>query len=170
MDDVSYFLQDLKSIKELLWLLKYSQQFTSLKVNYEKSEICGIGSKKGVMGAFSNITSVDIVDDTLKILGYHHSYNKQLADDRNLMDTVANIQSVLNLWSWRGLSLLGKIQIFKTLGISKIQYLASMSHVPDRIIQELKSIQSRSLWNSSTPKNKTLHINWGLCRGRFKEC
>ena len=35
------------------------------------------------MGAFSNITSVDTVNDTVtvKILGCHHSYNKQLADD-----------------------------------------------------------------------------------------
>ena len=38
-DDVSYFLQDLDSVKELLHLLEYSQQFTFLKVNYEKSKI-----------------------------------------------------------------------------------------------------------------------------------
>ena len=165
---MSYFLQDLKSIKELLWLLKHSEQFTSLKVNYEKSEICGSGSKKGVMGAFSNITSVDIVNDTVKILGCHHSYNKQLADDRNFLDTVANILSVLNLWSWRELSLLGKIQIFKTLGISKIQYFASMSHVPDRIIEELKIIQSRFLWNPSTPKIKHSTLIGDYAEGGLK--
>ena len=120
------------------------------------------------MGAFSNITSVDIVNDTVKILGCHHSYNKQLADDRNFLDTVANIQSVLNLWSWRGLSLLVKIQIFKTLGISKIQYLASMSHVPDRIIEELKTIQSRFLWNSSTPEIKHSTLIGDYAEGGLK--
>ena len=102
----------------------------------------------------SKITSADIVNDTVKILGCHHSYNKQLADDRNFVDTAADTQFVLNLWSWRGLSLLGRIQIFNTSGISKIQYLAFLSHIPDKIIQELKSIQSRFLSNSSTPKIK----------------
>ena len=95
------------------------------------------------MGAFSNITSIDIVNDTVKILGCHHSYNKQLADDRNFLDTVANIQSVLNVWSLRALSLLGKIPFFKTSGVSTIRYLVSMSHVPNRIIQELKSISEQ---------------------------
>ena len=120
------------------------------------------------MGAFSNITSVDIVNDTVKIIGCHHSYGKQLAGDRNFLDSVANIQSVLNFWSWRGLSLLGKIQIFKRLGISKIQYVASMSHVPDRIIQELKSIQSRFLWNSSTPKIKHSTLIGDYAEGGLK--
>ena len=32
-DDVSYFLQDLDYVKELLHLLEYSQQYTSLKIN-----------------------------------------------------------------------------------------------------------------------------------------
>ena len=47
-DDVSYFLQDLDSVKELLHLLEYSKQYTSLNINYETSEICGVGSKKGL--------------------------------------------------------------------------------------------------------------------------
>ena len=42
-DDVSCFLQDVNSIKELLQLLKNSYFFNSLKINCEKSEVCGIG-------------------------------------------------------------------------------------------------------------------------------
>ena len=153
-DDVTCFLRDLTSIEHLLSLLRYSHQFISLKINHEKSEIYGIGSKKGVLRAFSYLTSVDIENDTVKILGFHHSYNKQLADERNFSNMFTDIHNVLNLWTMRGISLIGKILIFKTLGISKLQYIASMAQVPDKIIQQLKSIQKKFLWKSNTPKIK----------------
>ena len=40
-DDVSYFLANLKSLEELLRLLAMFKQFSSLKVNFEKSDLCG---------------------------------------------------------------------------------------------------------------------------------
>ena len=67
---------------------------------------------------------------------------------------VTDIHNVLNLWTMRGISLIGKILIFKTLGISKLLYIASMAQVPDKIIQQLKSIQKKFLWKSNTPKIK----------------
>ena len=158
-DDVTCFLRDLTPIEHLLSLLRYSHQFTSLKINHEKSEICGIGSKKGVLRAFSDLSSVDIENDTVKILGFHHSYNKQLADEINFSNMVTDIHNVLNLWTMRGISLIGKILIFKTLGISKIQYIASMAQVPDKIIQQLKSIQKNPMEIKYT-KDKTLYIYW----------
>ena len=45
-NDVTCFLRGVTSIEHVLNLLRYSHQFTSLKINHEKSEICGIGSKK----------------------------------------------------------------------------------------------------------------------------
>ena len=66
---------------------------------------------------------------------------------------VTDIHNVLNLWTMRGISLIGKILIFKTLGISKFQYIAYMAQVPDKIIHQLKSIK-KILWKSSTPKIK----------------
>ena len=147
-DDVSYFLQDLDSVKELQHLLEYSQQYTSLKINYEKSEICRVGSKKGAIRAFSNLSSVNLLNEAVKILSCHYSYNKELAEERNFVKIVTGVQKVLNLWSMRGLSLLGKVQIFKALGISKIQYAASVAYVPKRVIQELERLKKIFLWNS----------------------
>ena len=152
-DDVSCFL-DVDSIKELLQLLKSSYFFNSLKINYEKSEVCGIGSKKGAVRAFSNLSSVDLTTESIKILGCHHSYNKQLAENRNFLGVISDIQNILSPWSMRGLSLLGKIQIFNTLGTSKILYVSSMTRVPKNLVNELKKIQIDFLWNSKTPKIK----------------
>ena len=147
MNFFTCFLRDVTSIEHLLSLLRYSHQFTSLKINHEKSEICGSNSKKGILRAFSNLSSVDNENDTVKILGFHHSYNKQLADERNFSNMVTDIHNVLNLWSMRGISLIGKILIFKKSGISKLQYIASMTQVPDKIIQQLKSTQKNSCGN-----------------------
>ena len=96
-DYVSYFLKDTDSVKELLKLLEQSSQYTSLKVNYDKSEICGIGSKKGTIWAFSQFRIVNLMNDSVKTLGCHHSYRSQLANDRNFCDTINKISSVLNL-------------------------------------------------------------------------
>ena len=91
-DDVSYFFKDINFVKELLKLLEQSSKFTSLKVNYDKSEICGIGSKKGAIGAFSQFRIVNLINYSVKILGCHHSYNSQLANDRNFCDTIKKFQ------------------------------------------------------------------------------
>ena len=44
--------------------------------------------------------------------------------------------------------------VFKTLGISKMQYLAQMAHVPRHIIEQLKGLHKKSLWNNRLPKIK----------------
>ena len=170
-DDVSCFLEDIDSIKELLQLLKSSYFFNSLKINCEKSELCGIGSKKGGIRAFSNLCYVDLTTESIKILGCHHSYNKQLVENRNFLGVSSDIQNILSLWSMRGLSLLGKIHIFNTLGIFKILYVSSVTQVPKNLVNELKKIQIDFLWNSKTPKIKhsTLIADYSEYRYRIKD-
>ena len=63
---------------------------------------------------------VDLKIDILKILGTHFSYNEKLKDEKIFYTAVTNIQRVLKMWRMRNLTLEGKIVIFKTLVISKI--------------------------------------------------
>ena len=54
----------------------------------------------------------------------------------------------------RQLTVEGRIVIFKTLAISKIVYLALLTNTPNIIIDELKKIEKKFIWNNSTLKIK----------------
>ena len=72
-----------------------SAQFSSLKIKCEKSESHEVGSLKGVKRAFYGFKVSDVTHESIKILGYHHSYDADLASSR--IFSVLNIQAVLNL-------------------------------------------------------------------------
>ena len=56
-----------------------------------------MGFLKWVNMAFCGIRSVNLHEDTIKILGIHCSYNKQLKNDENFKEYIAKIQNVLKL-------------------------------------------------------------------------
>ena len=61
-DDVTYFLASLNSLEDLLRSLAMFKQFSSLKVNFEKSDLCGTGAMKGVEGAFCGVKCLNLKD------------------------------------------------------------------------------------------------------------
>ena len=54
----------------------------------------------------------------------------------------------------RSLSLLGRVQIFKTFAISKLNYLASVSNIPKTVVNQLTIMQKQFIWNNKPPKIK----------------
>ena len=64
------------------------------------------------------------------------------------------MQTVLGLWSSKGLTVGGKILVFKTLCFSKVQYIAQMSLVPKQIIEQLKVMHKKFLWKNDIPRIK----------------
>ena len=84
---------------------------------------------------------VDLVFDTIKILGTNFSYNEKLKEERSFCLTIANIQRVLKLWKLLNLTLEGKLLIFKTLALSKTIFQAFVKPIPIYVITELEKIQ-----------------------------
>ena len=54
---------------------------------------------------------VKLHEGTIKILGIHYSYIKQLENDENSKKYIAKIENVIKLWKPRNLSLEGKIAV-----------------------------------------------------------
>ena len=52
----------------------------------------------------------------------------------------------INMWKWRGLSLLGKIQIVKIFAVPKIMYRASVIPFSKELIKEANSIIYDFIW------------------------
>ena len=100
------------------------------------SELCRTGVKKGVDLAFCGCKVVNLDKDTVKILGAHFSY-MLLVDSRNFVETISKIKEILSVWSYRALTLIGRITTFKILALLKILYISSMKTVPKFITEKL---------------------------------
>ena len=70
---------------------------------------------------------MNLLKYTIKILGFHFSYNSTLKKQKKILDPVNNIQQVLCYWNSRMLLLEGKIATLKTHPISKIVYFTFLT-------------------------------------------
>ena len=134
-----------------------------------KCEIAGIGFLKGVKVALCDTRCGNLHEDTIKILGIHYSYNKQLENDENIKKYIAKIENVLKLWSARNLSLERKITVFKSLALSKITHLALVKTIPPSITDQLNKTQKNFIWNGLNPKTKNSTINNNCENGGLKK-
>jgi len=158
-DDSTFFLQNIRSVKELLKTFDTFSRYSGLLLNKSKCELAGIGAKKDDLGeSVTELKRVSLTTDSVKILGIHYSYNKTILTEKNYTTVVKKIVSCLAMWKWRNLSLAGKVTIFKTLAISKIVYVAFLSTIPQSILQKLSDIQKDFIWDGKPPKvsHKTL--------------
>ena len=58
-----------------------------------------------------------------------------------------SIQEMLNMWKWRGLTLIGKIEIVKSLIIPKFLSKAPLISVTDDLVQEINNSQEENSEN-----------------------
>ena len=98
----------------------------------QKNEIAGQGSLIGVLEAVCGLKFINLRTYTIKILGFHFSYNRTLKMQNNFLDTVESMKQVSRFWNSRILSLEGRLILFKTLAIFKI--------VPNLFIEEFKNV------------------------------
>ena len=105
----------------------------------------------------------------MKILGAHFSYNMSLVDSRNFVETISKMEEILSIWSYRALTLIGRISVFKMLALSKILYISSMKVVPKSITEKLDKLQKSFIWKSKKPKIKHSTLIRDYSEGGLKD-
>ena len=106
-DDTTFFLTDAQSIENLVEIFNTFFLFSRLKPNLKKCEIAGIGALKGVQVTVCGMRCIDLCKKAIKIFGTYFSCNSRIKDECNFLKIFSKIQSVLNLWRYRNLTLEG---------------------------------------------------------------
>ena len=148
-DDTTCFVSDVNSVSEILNLLHNFHKCAGLKVNVEKTKAIYIGSLKGKKDIYFNL---DWSEKHIISLGVTISGNEQEHYDHNFKKKLLNLRNLLNSWKSRNLSLKGKVTVINTLALSSLLYLASVIHVPEKVIREVKELVTDFIWNGRKSK------------------
>ena len=117
-----------------------------------------------MIGSYARCTSGPVnitwVADKLKILGVYLG-NANL-EQANWADRVTKLETRLNLWRTRTLSLKGKSMIINTLGASGLWYTATVVNMPDWVHTRVSKAIWDFLWNGKTElvKRDTCRLPW----------
>ena len=150
-DDTTVLVRDLDSVTQLLKHLDKFKQISGLEINTNKTEALWLGcwrSRKDKPFGFK------WPQEPVCTLGIHFSYDLKQANTLNFEEKVCSFEKTLNNWKKRKLSLIGKINIVKTLGLSKLIYCSSLLTVSKSLIDRINKIIFSFIWEGKPPKIK----------------
>ena len=110
------FVKDIRSVHSLFDLLQQFENCSGLRINQGKSEMLWLGSLRQRKDSILNLK---LSDETVYALGVYFSYDEELATKRNFFEKLPKLKKILNIWSSRDISIYGRVNIVKTLAISK---------------------------------------------------
>ena len=104
----------------------------------------------------------------MKILGVHFSCDKKGNDELNFNQKILKLQTKLDMWSTRDLTIFGRATILKTLGLSQLVYSASNLVVPQGIADMVKTKSFRFIWRNKKDKIKRSGLYQDLDTGGIR--
>ena len=154
-DDTTVFVKNIQSVHRLFDLLRQFENCSGLRINQSKSEILWLGSLRQRKDSILNLK---LSDETVYALGVYFSYDEELATKRNFFEKLPKLKKILNIWSSRDISIYGRVNIVKTLAISKLTFVCSVLDTPKGFTDEVNNIIFDYIWKYKNPKLKKTTI------------
>ncbi len=164
-DDTTCFVTDEESARNLINTLKLFATISGLKCNVDKTEAMWIGANADQPEG--NI-KVKWKKNIFSTLGVTFMNNEQEMCDTNLDDKIAKISKTFKQWKCRDLTLIGRILIAKTLGLSQVYYLAGNIFITEEKIDIIQSKVNNFIWKEGNPKVKQTTISQSIKYGGLK--
>ena len=156
-DTVIYLNGNSSQLKGVFDILDYFGKESGCKVNLSKSYAFYIGFSMGKNFKPFSSRGLSWPTSIIKYLGVNiplKKFDELSLFEENFASTIHNLQSTLNLWLVRGLTLLGKITVLKTFVIQKLIYKSSylLIQLPEKFVKQLNRVLFTFVWGSKWEK------------------
>ena len=154
-DDLTAFLRNDRSLKYFLDVILKFGNCAGLSINLAKTEMLILGNTCVTPAQDQGFINIEI-KEAVKILGVYFSYNRRLRNKLNFEGIIDAIKTKLQLWRWRNLTIIGRIQIVKTFVIPMLMYRAGSICIDKEVIIEANRIIFDFIWKG---KDKVKRIS-----------
>lgn len=154
-DDSTCFIDGSEnSFQSLFDTIEFFSESSGCRLNISKSEAIWIGSKEDLTSYPFASNGLKWNQHTFKTLGIHFSLNTADLYNLNHKLKLKSIETTLNCWRARNLSLVGKICVIKTLLLPQLLYFFSVLciKIPKRFFKQLNSLLYKFIWNNGSDR------------------
>ena len=149
-DDVTLYLKDVMDFKICNSHLNGFSKFSDLFLNLNKSYAL---STNGMAWDPGDIPIS--FKDEIKILGlYFNSTMPANKIEKNWTNRINNIVRILGRWSKRNLTIIGKIHVVKTFGLSQMVFLMKSIDVPREVLDQVNTLFFKFIWKKQLDEKK----------------
>lgn len=152
-DDLTAFIKDERSASQLFSLLNDFGTCSGLKINCSKTEGMWLGSLKCHLGKRAPF-NIAWPEQYVVALGVAFAYDSTTSHKINFEEKLVTLKNILNQWTTRNLTLIGRICIVKTLAISKLVYNTSVLKAPPNFAEKVNDICFKFIWNFKPDKTQ----------------
>ena len=153
-DDITCIVNNTDDIQKIFNHYEKFTKVSGLELNADKTEI--LSNKHGescnieYLGRKHDITS----SCRAKINGIIFDSNSNLQFKENWDLGLKRMEDQLIRWQARSITTLGKIQLYKTFGMSQVLYLSRVLPPDEYYLKKVKLLTDKFLWNKSMNRNK----------------
>ena len=141
-DDATNFLKTERSLYILLEVVRKFEKGSGAKLNTAKTEAMWLRRWRNNTATPYGLKWVN----KMKILGVYFSNGLLSVENDNWKSKLDKLKSVLNLWSCRELSFVGRALILNVLGASRFWHVAKILSPPSWVIDSYNSITWPFIW------------------------
>ena len=150
-DDTSAFCDNLLSAQNLIAIVNDFGTYSGLKLNTSKTKAIWLGPWRDREDRPFNLKWTK---DPVRTLGIFVSYDENGNEKRNFTLKVRKLNTNLDIWRSRNLSLFGRCLITKSLSIPHLVYSTSMLVIPSETVSSVTTSLFDFIWCKKPDKVK----------------